>query len=117
MLPAIGLLTPHQEHQLVDLLLDFTDVFMGPDGKVGYNNRVLHRIETGDAEPRKSCWFRKSFKEMDHIESEITDLLKEDRIEPSSSPWASSVVLVRKKDGKPSVRRTANCDSASTTGS
>ncbi len=38
MMPTIDLLTPHEEHQLVDLLLDYTDIFMAPDGKVGYNN-------------------------------------------------------------------------------
>lgn len=35
----------------------------------------------------------------DHIDQEIDDMLKEDVIEKSSSPWASGLILVRKKDG------------------
>ena len=32
-------------------------------------------------------------------EKQIEEMMKKDVIEPSSSPWASPVVLVKKKDG------------------
>ena len=32
-------------------------------------------------------------------EAEVQKMLKDDVIEPSSSPWASPIVLVKKKDG------------------
>ena len=33
------------------------------------------------------------------VDRELEKMLKEDIIEPSDSPWAANVVLVKKKDG------------------
>ena len=99
MMPTDGELDPVQEQKVTKLLLDYQDVFIGPDKKVGFTDMVTHKIDTLDAAPRRSCWFRKSFQERDAIAEEVNKLLETHKIEPSKSPWASSVVLVRKKDG------------------
>ena len=99
MMPTDGELDPVQEQKVTKLLLDYQDVFIGPDKKVGFTDLVTHKIDTLDAAPRRSCWFRKSFQERDAIAEEVNKLLETHKIEPSKSPWASSVVLVRKKDG------------------
>ena len=99
LLPEEGELTTQQLDQLKDLLIEYEDIFIGPNGKVGYTDLVKHYIDTGDAPPKRSVWFRKSFAEKDAIEKEVNHLLKEDKIQLSQSPWASSVVLVKKKDG------------------
>lgn len=60
---------------------------------------VVHGIDTGDSKPIKQktrpipIVARKEFKGI------IKDLLERKVIEPSSSEWASPVVLVKKKDG------------------
>jgi len=33
------------------------------------------------------------------IDEQVEDMLRHDIIEPAASPWCSSVVMVRKKDG------------------
>ena len=35
----------------------------------------------------------------EELDNQVQDMLKQDVIEPSRSPWSSPVVLVRKKDG------------------
>ena len=84
---------------LVELILEFQDVFVGPDGKVGQTTLIEHQIDTGDAEPTKCHPRKKSPMEREHIAKEVKSLLKDGFIRPSMSPWGSPVVLAKKKDG------------------
>lgn len=45
-------------------------------------------------------FYRTSVKENEVIQKEVEEMLKNNIIQPSSSSWASPVVLVKKKDGK-----------------
>ena len=98
MMPPEGVLEPEQVEKTIRILNEFQDVFVGPDGKVGYNDEVTHKIETS-GEPIKSHPRAKSPREKEYIQQEVLKLLKEGKIEPSKSPWGAPVVLVRKKDG------------------
>ena len=42
MLPPVGLLTTEQLEEVVELVLEYQDIFIGPDGKT---NRVRHTID------------------------------------------------------------------------
>jgi hypothetical protein len=95
MLPPPGVLTSSQVELAVDLVLTYQDVFVGPDGKVGFTNRVRHKIDTGQSEPCLDRLRKKSIPEKAHIGREVAKLLKEGQICPSQSPWASAVVLVK----------------------
>ena len=92
-------LTPEQLTAARALLLHFADVFVDPSGKVGCINRVKHTRDTGDASPISSAFYRKSFPAKDEIEAEVNKMLSNDQIQPSFSPWASPVILAKKKDG------------------
>jgi len=98
-LPPPGTLAEHQLNILVELILEYQDVFVGPDGKVGFNTLVQHRIDTGDAQPFKSHPRKKSEIERDYIAQEVKNLLDKGYIRPSMSPWGAPVVLAKKKDG------------------
>lgn len=98
MMPPEGVLEPEQVEKTIRILNDFQDVFVGPDGKVGYNDEVTHKIETS-GEPIKCHPRAKSQREKEYIQQEVLKLLQEGKIEPSRSPWGAPVVLVRKKDG------------------
>ena len=83
---------------MVALINEYNDVFVGPDGKVGYNSSVRHKIDTGDATPYKCHPRKKSLMEKEHIRKEVQKLLEEGFIKPSASPWGAAVVLAKKKD-------------------
>jgi hypothetical protein len=50
--------------------------------------------------PIKKNAYRTSPKENEFIKSEIDEMLKQDLIKPSTSPWSFPVVVVKKKNGK-----------------
>ncbi|CAF1317352.1 unnamed protein product, partial [Rotaria sp. Silwood1] len=63
------------------------------------NITVDHVIDTGQHRPIYTPPYRRSPQDHQTITAETDKLLKQDSIEPSTSPWCSPVVLVRKKDG------------------
>jgi hypothetical protein len=58
---------------------------------------VEHSIETGDARPIKRNPYRTPHALKPVVDEHIDDMLKRKIIEPSMSPWSSSIVLVQKK--------------------
>ncbi|GBO05136.1 hypothetical protein AVEN_265265-1 [Araneus ventricosus] len=89
------------------LLKEFQNLFSTCDADVGRCNMTQHRINTGDHPPIKQYRRRLPLvrkEEADHLGKEIVD---NGIIEESSRPWASTIVLVKKKDG--STRFCADC--------
>ena len=74
-MPPNGILSDEEEHKVVDLLIDYDDVFVSPDNEVGFTNQAYYRINTGDAMPSKAHPRSKSFVEKEHISKEIAKLL------------------------------------------
>ncbi|GFS86536.1 retrovirus-related Pol polyprotein from transposon 412 [Trichonephila clavipes] len=64
----------------------------------GRTRLTKHRIDTGDHPPIKQHPRRLPFAKQEEVQKLIKDM-KDNVIEPSSSPWASPIVLVRKKEG------------------
>ena len=54
LLPTDGELSPEQLNQVEDLLIEYEDIFIGQNGKVGYTDLVKHHIDTGGAPPKHS---------------------------------------------------------------
>ena len=101
-MPAVGEGTPltvRQAEEAVQLIMDFEDTFVAVDGIVGWTNQAVHSVDTGVSRPVKQPPRRTGFEEKDQIEKQISDLLLEDKIQASESPWASPVLLIKKKDG------------------
>uniref|UniRef100_L7LYP4 RNA-directed DNA polymerase n=1 Tax=Rhipicephalus pulchellus TaxID=72859 RepID=L7LYP4_RHIPC len=92
-------LPPPQVEALQRLLEAYQDIFDFGDRPLGQTSFVQHRIHTGDANPVHRRPYRVSASERSVIQKEVNKMLAKDIIEPSSSPWASPVVLVKKKDG------------------
>jgi hypothetical protein len=91
-------LTEEQREKVSAVLSQYEDVFVGPDGKLGHTTVVKHTIDTGDARPVKLPPRRLPLAQRDVVKQEVDKMLNDGIIEPSSSPWASPVVLVKKKD-------------------
>ena len=87
----------HQQKRLSSLIGRYQDIFdMGRNGRT---NIVQHRINIGASPPIRQSARRLPLAKREEADRIIQDMEREGVIEPSNSPWASPVVLVRKKDG------------------
>ena len=91
-------LTPEQFQQLEKKLTDNADVFAIDESELGHTIIGKHSIYTGEHPPIKQCPRRTPFVHREKIAQLVNDMLKQ-VVQPSSSAWASPVVLVPKKDG------------------
>ena len=91
-----------ERKQLEELAKQFEHLFAQDHKKPSRTTSVAqHAIITGDAQPQKSRPRRVPPKWEEEINKQLTEMLVTEPpiIRPSSSPWASDVVLVKKKDG------------------
>ena len=77
---------------------EFPEVF-SLNGQLGFTDSIYMTIDTGDCLPINQRMYRLPLKKLDVVKTEIDKMLREGIIEPSSSPWASPITLVPKKDG------------------
>ena len=92
---AVGLRVTECE-QLRSLVMEFSDVFVLNGSELGRTTITAHKIDTGDSPPLRH---RVPFALRGKVDSLVDDMLEQGVITPSSSPWASPIVLVAKKDG------------------
>ena len=81
------------------LLENFGDIFALGDLELGKTNLVKHRIVLKDEVPFKEKYRRIPYNQYDEVRKHLQDMLDVGAISRCESPWASPVVLVRKKDG------------------
>ena len=99
LLEEAGLEKDSHKTALKELLMECGSAFARPGEPLGRTNKVLHSINTGTAEPVKIPYRRLPLAKKVVAEEEITKMLKEGVIVPSTSPWSSPVCMVTKKDG------------------
>ena len=75
-------------------------VFSKDDMDMGRTNLVKHHIKLTDPAPFKEAYRRIPPQMYDEVKAHIQEMLDLGAIRPSNSPWASAIVLVRKKDGR-----------------
>ena len=83
---------------LKNLLMSYLDVFSKSELDLGVTSIVKHRIDTGNAHPFRQPLRRFPPAHVEAISEHVDSLLAQGVIEPSCSPYASNIVLVRKKD-------------------
>ncbi|KAI8517499.1 hypothetical protein Bbelb_035160 [Branchiostoma belcheri] len=92
-------LTPEQEAKLEALLQKHSSVFSTHKHDFGYTETIKHRIPTGDTPPIRQPYRSIPPNLYKEVKQHVQDMLDQEVIRESCSPWASPVVLVRKKDG------------------
>ena len=92
--------TDEQRNKIEHLLNQFSPVFSVDEYDLGLTNITEHVIATGDARPIKQPPRRVPMAFAGEDKEAIDKLWTQGSIRPSTSPWASPIVLVRKKDGK-----------------
>ena len=98
---------PHIMKNFKTLLRKYPTAFWLPGSPLSIIKGHEHRIETGDASPTYQLPYGKSPSELAAVKTEIQCMLEMNIIEPSSSPWGSPCILVRKplEQGKPQPPR------------
>lgn len=89
-----------QQEQLFALLAEHKEIFSTSKRVTGTCTLVRHRIKTDDHSPRQQRAYRTSPEKREAIDLKVEALLADGVIEESCSPWASPVVLVKKKNGE-----------------
>ena len=91
---------PWQERsRLHSFLLERHQDFSLEDGERGETSLVEMHIDTGDSSPRKQPVRRIPFAVRQEVATQLRKMQDSGVIQASNSPWASPVVLVRKRDG------------------
>ena len=96
---AVQKLTQTEQEQLYAVLLDYADVFADDAGDLGKTDKLHHTINTGGALPIRQPARRISAVQRKEVQRLLREMEEKRIIQPSKSPWASPVVLVKKKDG------------------
>ena len=91
--------TGEQQQSAKDLLVDSADVFAKSDLDLGKCNIIKHAIKITDPQPFKECYRRIPPHLYEEVKKHLQEMIEVGAIRRSFSPWASAVVLVRKKDG------------------
>ena len=92
-------LTKEQMQHLKTFLCEYRDVFALDNTELGTTDLVTHPINTGDQPPIRQQVRRTPFALREEVNNMVQDMLERGIIRPSRSPWASPIVLVKKKDG------------------
>ena len=88
-----------QKEEFIEFLADSHEVFALEEGERGETSLVQLEVDTGDATPKKQRPYRTPFAVREEVAQMLKRMETEGVIQPSSSPWASPIVLVRKRDG------------------
>ena len=92
-LPA---LMGRQNDEVGALLAEYNDVVRQ---EVGRARDICHEIDTGNEKPIRTCPYRLAPAWRDQLREEIRVLQESGTVVPSTSPWSSPMVPVRKSDG------------------
>ena len=85
--------------QLLALFMKNRSAFSMNENDLGRTSVLRHAIETNEARPVRQPLRRHSPAHQKAISEHVAAMLEQRVIEPAQSPYASNLVLVRKKDG------------------
>ena len=89
-------LTTKEMKELRGLLEEYSELFS--DGELGRTSKVKHGISTSGP-PIRQPIRRQPVALRKTVQEEVHKMLKNKVIRPSTSPWSSPIIMVRKKDG------------------
>ncbi|KAI5107461.1 hypothetical protein C0J45_3099, partial [Silurus meridionalis] len=88
-----------EQDRVRTLLQEYQSVFSAHESDLGCTNLISHDIPLTDDVPVRQRYRRLPPSEYDVVKTHINQLLDAQIIRESSSPYASPIVLVKKKDG------------------
>nr|XP_055029293.1 uncharacterized protein LOC129418561 [Misgurnus anguillicaudatus] len=95
----LSVLSVEEQSKVRTLLHKYSSVFSLHDGDLGCTNLISHEIPLFDEVPVRQRYRRIPPSEYEVVKAHINQLLEARIIRESCSPYASPIVLVKKKDG------------------
>ena len=95
-----GELTSGDIKALHDLVDKYSDVIVGPDGKLGKCGLIKHKIQLIDEKPIRHRAYRLNPKLQQIMKQKLGELLEQGIIEESTSPWSAPCLLLAKRNGQ-----------------
>ena len=92
-------LPQHQLKKAQDLITEYDHLFSKDKNDLGFYDKAKFKIDTGDESPIKSKAYRVPYAQQENIDNMVDEMLANKIITKTTSPWASPVVIVKKKDG------------------
>ena len=92
-------LTGEQRELAESLICKRGSIFSRHEYDIGRTPWVKHYVDTDDHRPIRQPLRRHPFEHLEMIDRQVEEMVRNDIIESASCPWASNVVLVRRKDG------------------
>jgi hypothetical protein len=91
---------PRDASKLRALLEENSDAFASETKELGCTGLVKHTIDTQGQGPIRLLPYRTSPRQREVANKIIDELLENQIIQPSTSPWSAPIVLVKKKSGE-----------------
>ena len=91
--------SPEESKAMAELLMEYSESFSENEFDLGRTSLVEHSIKTNDAVPVKHPPRRLPLAFVGEDKKTLEKLTQQGVVTPSTSPWASPLVCVRKKDG------------------
>ena len=92
-------ITNTEKDQFIALFSHYTDVVATNPEELGRTSILQHNINTGTSPPIRQLARRVPLSRRDTVHQLLQEIADKGIISPSKSPWASPIVLVKKKDG------------------
>ena len=92
-------LSKENSEQFAKVLSQNSHIFSQSETDLGKTPLVKMSINTNDHKPIKQKPYKTPFSLRPAVENHVEEMLKADIIRPSTSPWASPIIIVPKKDG------------------
>ena len=93
-------LSQKQKEAFFALLTRYADVFASSSSDLGRTSELHHQINTGDTFPIRQAVRRIPPECRNEVQKLLDSMLESKVVQLSKSPWASPIVLVRKKDSR-----------------
>ena len=91
-------LSTDEQRTVKELLQEYRDIFALNPKRPEKNRLIVHRINTEDSLPVYQKTRRIPTAWEKEVDSQVKEMLANDIIRPSESPWNSPIILVKKKD-------------------
>ena len=92
-------LTETEADKLFQLLCSYADVFADSPDELGCTDAAQHQIYIGDSRPIRQPPRRIPAVQQEDVNRLLKNMQERDIIQPSNSPWASPIIMVKKKNG------------------